>query len=215
MSNISVRLTKNLIVEIIKYLEKNTTDLAEKKILNLIKTTNLDQQSTNQCKPNPPLKHQSIQKALSSIVFEDLQPIKKCISLCLSHLMWRSDDGEFYERNSGISSDYMNGNMNAELIGPNRGVFKNNQLRLGLFLLDSNTFYEDHKHAAPELYINLSESTKWRFNGGNWKQNKSGSIIYNKPFRSHAMIVGDVPFLSVWCWPYNSDRKCILMRKNL
>jgi len=211
----SVRLTKNLIVEIIKYLEKNTAHLAETKILELIKTTDLDKQNCNHWKPSPPLKHQSIQKALSLITTEDLQPIKKCISLCLSHLMWGSDDGEFYEKNSGISSDYMNGNMNAELIGPSRGVFKNNQLRLGLFLLDPNIFYEDHKHAAPELYLNLSEGTKWRFNSGNWMKKKSGSIIYNKPFRSHAMIVGAAPFLSVWCWPYNSDRKCILLKSNL
>ena len=215
MSKISIRLTKNLIVEIIRYLEQNVTDLAETRILDLIKSTDLDEQSTNHCKPNPPPKHQSIQNALSSIISEDLLPIKKCISLCMSHLMWDSDAGEFYERNSGISSDYVNGNMNTELIGPNRGVFRNKQLRLGLFLLDPHIFYEDHKHAAPELYLNLSEDTKWRFNDGCWEQRTSGSIIYNKPFRSHAMIVGDAPFLSVWCWPYNSDKKCILLKRNL
>ena len=37
------------------------------------------------------------------------------------------------------------------------------ELRLGLFLLEPNIFYKDHKHEAPELYINLTNGTEWRF----------------------------------------------------
>ena len=36
----------------------------------------------------------------------------------------------------------------------------------------------------------------------------NGSIIYNEPFKVHGMKVSDVPFLSIWCWPNNSSKKC-------
>ena len=46
-----------------------------------------------------------------------------------------------------------------------------------------------------------------------WTENKAGSIIYNKPFRPHAMKVNKEPFLSIWCWPYNSETKCFVINR--
>ena len=104
--------------------------------------------------------------------------------------------------------------MNTELIGPVNGHFKSKELKLGLFLLEPKIFYKDHKHEAPELYINLTSGTKWRFNDSDWKSKSAGSIIYNEPYKVHAMKVGKKPFLSVWCWPKNSSKKCTLVPKN-
>ena len=104
--------------------------------------------------------------------------------------------------------------MNTELIGPVNGHFKSKELKLGLFLLEPKIFYKDHKHEAPELYINLTSGTKWRFNNSDWKSKSAGSIIYNEPYKVHAMKVGKEPFLSVWCWPKNSSKKCMLVPKN-
>ena len=42
-------------------------------------------------------------------------------------------------------------------------------------------------------------------------RNTFGSIIYNKSNMVHAMRVNEVPFLSIWCWPYNSSKKCVLV----
>ena len=57
--------------------------------------------------------------------------------------------------------------------------FQSNELRLGLFLLEANIFYKDHQHQAPELYINLTDNTLWRFGNSNWERKNAGSIIYN------------------------------------
>ena len=128
--------------------------------------------------------------------------------LSLNDLNWRIDNGLFYNKNSKIGYDYLNGNMHTEIIGPINGFFKFNDFRLGLFLLEPNILYKDHRHEAPELYINLTENTSWRFNFKEWIKMDSGSIIYNEPFKIHGMKVNEIPFLSVWCWPYNSSKKC-------
>ena len=81
------------------------------------------------------------------------------------------------------------------------------------FFLEKNILYKDHKHAAPELYLNLTGGTKWRFDNIDWEEKPSGSIVYNQPFKTHGMKVGRVPFLSIWCWPCNSNEKCILVKR--
>mgnify|MGYP003738879543 CR=1 FL=1 len=131
-------------LEIIIFLEQNLNSLDEKIILDLIKLVNLDRQNTNHQKSTKPPKFKSIKNALSSTNCYKLSSIKKAISLILNQVQWNIDDGEFYEKNSGIGNDYLNGNMNTELIGPNNGFFKSKELRLGLFLLQSNIFYKDH-----------------------------------------------------------------------
>ena len=207
---IKTEMIKELVLEIIIFLKQNSSSLEKKKILDLITLINLDQQNTNYQKSSKPPKSESIKDALSSIHCGKLLPIKKAISLTLNQLQWNIDDGEFYRKNSKIGHNYLNGNMNTELIGPNKGFFKSKELRLGLFLLQSNIFYKDHYHASPELYLNLTNGTKWRFKGSTWRLKKAGSIVFNPPFRSHAMLVADIPFLSVWCWPHSSSGKCVL-----
>ena len=101
--------------------------------------------------------------------------------------------------------------MHSEIIGPKNGSFISDELRLGLFLLECRVFYRDHKHEAPELYLNLTEGTDWRFDGMCWQEKKSGSIVFNKPYRVHAMRTNKFPLLSVWCWPTNSLKKCIVV----
>jgi hypothetical protein len=105
--------------------------------------------------------------------------------------------------------------MHTELIGPKNGSFKSNELRLGLFLLEPNIFYKDHKHEAPELYLNLTNGTQWRFEEISWQEKKSGSIVYNEPFRVHAIQTKQNPFLSVWCWSTNLTAKCVVVPRNL
>ena len=202
---------RKLITEIVKYIEVNSSNENSVQILESIKRIELNEKNKNNEHSKNLLKSQSLKYALSTIVSNDLLGIKSSILSVVGQLNWSVDKGEFYEKNSGVGTGYLNGNMNTELIGPEKGFFRSDELRLGLFFLESDTFYADHMHAAPELYLTLTNSTKWRFGKKTWKQKPAGSVIYNEPFKPHAMVVGSIPFLSVWCWPNNSNEKCVLI----
>ena len=205
---------KNLICEIIKYLENNQLNKGDKEISKYLKNIPLESKNFNELDSNNPPKKKALLKALDTINSPSLISIKETINLSLESLRWNIDNGLYYDKDCDIGNDYLCGNMNTELIGPVNGHFKSKELKLGLFLLEPKIFYKDHKHEAPELYINLTSGTKWRFNDSDWKSKSAGSIIYNEPYKVHAMKVGKVPFLSVWCWPKNSSKKCTLVPKN-
>ena len=205
---------KNLICEIIKYLESNQLNKGDKEISKYLKNIPLESKNFNELDSNNPPKKNALLKALDTINNPSLFSIKETINLSLESLRWNIDNGLYYDKDCDIGNDYLCGNMNTELIGPVNGHFKSKELKLGLFLLEPKIFYKDHKHEAPELYISLTSGTKWRFNNSEWKSKSAGSIIYNEPYKVHAMKVGKKPFLSVWCWPKNSSKKCTLVPKN-
>jgi len=206
-----MKLVTDLIIEIINFLDKNINNDPQRNILTILKDISLEKKGYNFQTPNTPPKEKSFQKALTSIKSKSLLPLKKSLYLALNEIKWNIDNGSFYEKNSGIGKRYLNGNMNSELIGPINGNFKSGDFRLGLFLLEPNIFYKDHKHEAPELYLNLTKGTHWRFDNMIWEEKNSGSIVYNEPNMVHAMKINENPFLSIWCWPYNSSKKCILV----
>jgi len=208
-----MKLVKNLILEIIDFLEKNLETKSEIKILKSIKDISLREDNFGYHVPNFPPKERALYDAISSIESSGLLGIKESLATVIGDLRWNIDDGDFYDKNSEIGESYLLGNMNCELIGPTLGAFRSNGFRLGLFLLEENIFYKDHKHKAAELYLNLTNSTQWRFADMIWEDKQAGSIVYNKPYDIHAMKVGSDPFLSIWCWPTNSDEKCILVPK--
>ena len=205
---------KNLICEIIKYLENNQLNKGDKEITYYLKNIPLESKNFTKLDSNNPPKKNALLKALDTINNPSLFSIKETINLSLESLRWNIDNGLYYDKDCEIGNDYLFGNMNTELIGPVNGHFKSKELKLGLFLLEPKIFYKDHKHEAPELYINLTSGTKWRFSNSEWKSKSAGSIIYNEPYKVHAMKVGKEPFLSVWCWPKNSSKKCTLVPKN-
>jgi len=79
---------------------------------------------------------------------------------------------------------------------------------MGLFLLLPNVEYRDHRHPAPELYLNLTGPTQWRFDGGDWAEHHAGSIVWNPPERVHATRTGARPWLSFWAWLSDTDQPC-------
>ena len=206
-------MVKNLLWEIVKFLQINIKGQEESEILAMLSLAVSESAQYSHQIPNTPPKEESLLTALNLINNDKLLPIKNSLFSAINQLKWHIDDGLFYETNSEIGKGYLNGNMHTELIGPKNGVFKHDDLRLGLFLLEPKIFYKDHKHEAPELYINLSNGTSWRFETMKWVNKKAGSIIYNKPFRVHAMKVSSQPFLAVWCWPNNSLKKCIVVHR--
>ena len=140
--------------------------------------------------------------------------ISQLVNRALPKLKWNIDNGTFYDRDSKIGKDYLEGNMNSELIGPEHGIFKSDQCRLGLFLLEPNIFYKDHKHETPELYLNLTNGTQWRFEDLDWQEKAAGSVVFNESYKVHGINVKSNPFLSIWYWPVNSEEKCILVPKS-
>jgi len=206
--------SKILIDEIFDLLEKYyIKNKGVSEVIRKFENVSLTSKSFLNQTPNVAPKEESLSLALKNISDEGLMSLKDSISNALPELKWNIDNGSFYEENLDVGSGYLNGNMNCELIGPKNGIFKSLDFRLGLFLLEPGIFYRDHNHEAPELYLNLSNKTKWRFGSGQWKKYEQGSVIYNKPWKVHSMKVYDLPFLSVWCWPYNSLGKCNLIPK--
>ena len=205
---------KNIIDEIIIYLEKNVKTTEEQFVVNSIKKCAIGKKTLNNITPNLPPKHKPLINGLLSISSKKIIPLKKSILKGYNKLYWKTDDGEYYEKNSSVGRNYLNGNMNTELIGPNDGFFKSDKLKLGIFFLEQKIFYKDHKHPAPELYLNLTDGTKWRFGEKKWLKKKPGSIIYNSPNNPHGMKVGEIPFVSIWCWPKNHSQKCIVINNN-
>ena len=208
-----MKLVKSLVLEIISFLEENLKAKSEIEILKRIKEVSLTEDNFLNQVPNFPPKERALFDAISSIESSGLLGIKESLATVIGDLRWNIDDGNFYDKNSEIGESYLLGNMNCELIGPTLGAFRSNGLRLGLFLLEENIFYKDHKHKVAELYLNLTNSTQWRFADMIWEDKQAGSIVYNKPYDIHAMKVGSDPFLSIWCWPTNSDEKRILVPK--
>ena len=204
-------LLQKLVVEIIKFFDQNVTNASERAVVEQLKSCSLRNEDFVSPKVKKIPKERALKEALSTMSEAGLKNIRECIWEAYSEIQWNIDSGLFYEKDSGIGQQYLNGNMHTEFIGSKNGAFKSDELRLGLFLLEPNIFYQDHKHEAPELYLNLTKGTEWRFEKTPWQEKDSGSIIYNEPFRVHAIKTNRLPFLSVWCWPKNSVKKCIVV----
>jgi len=76
-------------------------------------------------------------------------------------------------------------------------------------MLGPRTFYRDHRHATPELYLNLSDKSEWRLNAQDWQEYPAGSLIWNEAEAIHATRVNDMPFISVFIWLKNVKTPCI------
>lgn len=206
-----MELVKNVISEIISYFDVTVESKAEANLLTELKNVSLTHNNYRYQRSNTPPKLKALQAAVLSIESKPLLKIKKSLEMALPKLKWNIDNGTFYDKDSGIGADYLKGNMNSELIGPEHGTFKSDQCRLGLFLLEPNIFYKDHKHETPELYLNLTNGTEWRFDKIDWQEKNAGSIIFNESYQVHGINVKSSPFLSIWYWPFNSGKKCILV----
>lgn len=100
-----------------------------------------------------------------------------------------------------MSESYRVGNMHAPLLS-------GRDVAMGLFLLTPDVDYLDHRHAAPEFYLNLSGPTRWRFDFGPWDELSADSIVWNDPGRIHAMQTGHRPWMGVWAWLSDIDEPC-------
>lgn len=76
----------------------------------------------------------------------------------------------------------------------------------GVFLLAPRIFYRDHRHEAPELYAPLTGPHHWRFRpGAPLVARPAHAPVWNPPFRPHATLTGNVPFLCLYAWTRDAN----------
>ena len=157
---------------------------------------------------NIPTHHALLDSALSQIDAAKFPSLKTALAKAKDQLIWRVDDGKFYEGDADVGDGYRDGNMHALLIGPKNAPFIVDDFLLGFYLLAPNTLYRDHKHLAPEVYFPLTGPQGWRFEQGPWQDHEAGHMIYNPPNVTHATRVYDTPFLALFIWAKDIQSNC-------
>ena len=123
--------------------------------------------------------------------------LSKAIAEARGYLSWTAYDLYPLEQ---IGADFAAGHAFASLIGEN-AFLEASDFDLGLFIIEPHVFYRDHHHAAPELYAPLTGPHGWRFKPGDpliWKP--AHEPVWNEAWKPHATMVGDQPFLCIFCW---------------
>ena len=146
--------------------------------------------------------------SIDNISGQSLKAIRQCLITAMDKLIWRQDQNEYYSLDSDLGEGYRTSNLHTLLIGPSNAQYHHPDFMLGFFLLAPFTFYRDHCHLAPELYLNLSPKTGWRFHAGEWEDFEAGSLIWNETNRVHATRVYETPFISIFSWTKNIKSSC-------
>jgi hypothetical protein len=155
------------------------------------------------------IRHNKIlDEAVAGIVTPSLSNIAVCLAACKADLFWCEDGSQFYLPGADLGEGYNKCNLHTVLVGPKSSGFYAQDFMLGMFMLGPWTFYRDHRHDAPELYLNLSENSGWRFNFGEWHDCSAGSLVWNEKGKIHATRVYDKPFIAVFAWLANVNSKC-------
>ena len=158
--------------------------------------------------------NQTLENAITSITEPKLNEIATCLKASKDYLNWREDNAQFYPLGADLGNGYKNCNLHTVLIGPDACGYKHSDFSLGIFMLGPRTFYRDHCHDAPELYLDLSDKSGWRFKSGEWKDYPGGSFIWNAPGERHATRVYTQPFISVFVWTEKVHSQCDVLHFN-
>jgi hypothetical protein len=154
-------------------------------------------------------RHDEVLKdAIAGIVAPELQEIARCLKAAKDDLIWREDNAQFYPPGAELGEGYTKCNLHTLLIGPDACGHHHPDFNLGIFMLGPRTLYRDHNHDAPELYLNLSEKSGWRFGTRDWQDYSAGSLIWNAAGDPHATRVYEQPFISVFVWLENVNSPC-------
>ncbi len=154
-------------------------------------------------------RHDEILKyAIARIVAPELQEIANCLKAAKDDLVWREDNARFYPPGADLGEGYKKCNLHTLLIGPDACGYLHSDFNLGIFMLGPRTLYRDHNHDAPELYLNLSEKSGWRFGARDWQDFPAGSLIWNAAGETHATRIYDEPFISVFFWLEKVNSPC-------
>ncbi len=197
----SVSIISSLIDDITQHLENRQGIPGVWQILDAIKSTPRSVSDGILQTPNPPVHPVGLSHAIAAIPVQGLATIANGICQAWDFFNWGVDQGQYYESGSNVGDAYRFGNMSTILIGPTDAVFSSNNLLLGIYYLEPNVLYRDHAHTAPELYLNLTGPTRWRFGTDcPWQIQSADSIVWNPSGTIHATHVGASPFLAIFAW---------------
>ena len=149
-----------------------------------------------------------LKNAIAGIVAPELQEVAHCLKAAKDDLVWREDNAQFYPQGADLGEGYTKCNLHTLLIGADACGHHHPDFNLGIFMLGPRTLYRDHNHDAPELYLNLSEKSGWRFGTRDWQDYPAGSLIWNAASDPHATRAYDQPFISVFVWLENVNSPC-------
>ena len=168
--------------------------------------------SMNQIMDTPAVgtRHENVlSKAIKEINKPELLGIAHALRRAKKYLAWREDNNNYYQHGDDVGKQYTRCNLHTLLIGPDSCGYYQPDFLLGIFILGPWTFYRDHRHAAPELYLNLSEKSNWRLGTQDWQEYPAGSFVWNEAESVHATQVYDEPFISVFIWLENVMAPCV------
>ena len=147
-------------------------------------------------------------QAIAGISAPALKDIADSLCRAKAHLAWQEDEGKYYQSGADPGAGYRRCNLHSLLIGPGGCGYEQPDFNLGIFMLGPRTLYRDHRHAAPELYLNLSQRSGWRLHGSDWQDYPAGSMIWNASGDVHATRVYEQPFISVFAWLKDIHEPC-------
>jgi hypothetical protein len=191
----------NLIQSIIIYLQSHHTESAGvSSVLKKLGQMDLTEGNILGVSPQGTRHSEILNTSIDGITLPSLSNIASALKIAKKHLVWREDDGKYYQQGADLGEGYRNCNLHSLLIGPGACGYEHPDFNLGIFMLGPRTLYRDHCHQAPELYLNLADRSGWRLQGGDWIDYPAGSIIWNEPGELHATRVYKQPFISVFVW---------------
>ena len=200
---------QTLIQSIIRYLEAQRGDTRGVDLtLDKLAAMDLSGDRLNDMPPQGTRHDEVLKNAIAGIAAPELREIARCLKAAKDDLVWREDDAKFYPPGADLGEGYARCNLHTLLIGPDACGYHHPDFSLGIFMLGPRTFYRDHNHDAPELYLNLSDKSGWRFRSGEWQDYPAGSLIWNAAGVPHATRVYDQPFISVFVWLENVNSRC-------
>ena len=201
-----------LIHSIINYLQAHRADApGVDQILDKLAGMDLSAERFKDTTPQGTRHDEVLKNAIAGITAPELYEIGINLAAAKDDLIWLEDKGLFYPRGTDVGDGYKKCNLHTPLIGPDACGHHHPDFRLGIFMLGPRTLYRDHNHDAPELYLNLSEKSGWRFGTRDWEDYPAGSLIWNVAGDSHATRVYDKPFISVFVWLKNVNSGCNLV----
>ena len=106
---------KNLICEIIKYLENNQLNKGDIEISKYLKNMPLESENFNELDSNNPPKKNSLLQALDTINNPSLFSIKETINLSLESLRWSIDNGLYYDKRNNRCSMCIRNTYNSNI----------------------------------------------------------------------------------------------------
>lgn len=119
--------------------------------------------------------------------------LTRCLAACVGDLHWR------HAGFGKLPDDARRQLAVAELIGPD-GLFRNQDMRVGLLIQRDGFQYPRHRHAAQEVYLVIKGTALWAVDDADPSPRAPGSVIVHASGQPHQMRTLEEPICALWGW---------------